>query len=278
MTGDSDGYDVARENLIRVLRTLRAYRRDSVVVVGAQAVYLRTHEITMTPFLPFTLDSDLAIDPRILETTPPIRQTLIDAGYQHRHGDPGLYWAPGSSDDQPLNGAQVDVLVPEEFATGKGRRDAGIPGNNRHAARRVDGLEATLYDRDLMAINMLDETEGGVEAFVAGPAALIIAKAVKIAERGGDRLKAKDASDVFLLLRSFDADELERRFTMLASIDEIHDSLRRGIAAVRDVLTDGSRGRELFAAALGDNTRRAELLDAYRSLTQELAAVIAVFG
>lgn len=179
MIGDRNGYVVARENLIQALTTLGSYRRDAVVVVGAQAVYLRSREVTAAPFQPFTLDSDLAIDPRILETIPPIRQTLADAGYQHRRGDPGLYWAPGSSDDQPLDGAQVDILVPEEFAAGSGRRDAGIPGDNMRAARRVAGLEAALYDKDLMPIALVGATQGHLEAFVAGPAALIVGESTE---------------------------------------------------------------------------------------------------
>ena len=277
MIGDRNGYVVARENLLHALSTLGGYRRDAVVVVGAQAVYLRSREIAAGPFQPFTLDSDLAIDPRILETVPPIRKTLADAGYQHRRGDPGLYWAPGSSDDQPLDGAQVDILVPEEFAAGRGRRDAGIPGDNIRAARRVAGLEATLYDKDLMSIAPVDPTQRPLEAFVAGPAALIVAKAQKIADRGDDRLKAEDASDVFLLLRSCEIQELERRFARLSSNHEIQQPLRGSIAAVRDVFTTGPRGRELFAAALGDDPRRAEFLEAYRALTRELAAAISMF-
>jgi hypothetical protein len=276
--GARDGYGVARRNLIRALRALGGYRRDAVVVVGAQAVYIQTRESDPAPFLPFTRDTDIVVDPRILETVPPIHQTLLDHGYRHRRNDPGLYWAPGSSDEQPLDGAAVDILVPEEFAVGKSRRDARIPGDNERAARRVRGLEAALYDKDIVRVEPPDDGEAGVDAFVAGPAALITAKAQKIAERGGERLKAKDASDVFLLLRSFEVAELQQRFALLAAVQEIGVPLRQSIEAVRDIFVAGTRGRTLFSAAVGNDPRRPELLDAFRSLTRELGRAIDVFN
>lgn len=270
----NSGYLVARRNLIQALEALGDYTREAVVVVGAQAVYLQTHEIDVAPFLPFTLDSDIAVDPRILESTPPIRETLENHGYSHREGQPGLYWAPGSSDEQPLDGAAVDILVPEEFASGRGRRDAGLPGDNRGAARRTPGLEAALYDKDLLQIGDLADPSRILEAYVAGPAALLVAKAQKIVERGDDRLKAKDASDAFLLLRAFDVDELARRFAALSGIDDIRGPLARGIDAIREVFVDGARGRRLFAEALGDDLDRQELLDAYGFLTQDLKGAL----
>lgn len=272
-----DGYVVARRNLIQALEALRYYKREAVVVVGAQAVYLQARENAIAPFLPFTLDSDLAIDPRILETIPPIRETLEKYGYSHRNNQPGLYWAPGSSDEQPLDGAAVDILVPEEFAGGSGRRDGGLPGDNRRAARRTAGLEAALYDKDLLRIGDLVDPARTIEAYVGGPAALLIAKAQKIEDRGEERLKAKDASDVFLLLRSFDIDELKGRFEALSAIDEIYDPVRRGVAAIRAVFIESERGRRLFADAIGDDPDRRELLDAYGYLVQELKGALQVF-
>ncbi len=274
MHGVNNGYVVARRNLIQALEALGGYRREAVVVVGAQAVYLQTQEIGITPFLPFTLDSDIAVDPRILESTPPIRETLEKHGYSHRVGQPGLYWAPGSSDEQPLDGAAVDILVPEEFASGSSRRDAGLPGDNQRAARRTPGLEAALYDKDLLQIEDLVDPNRILEAYVAGPAALLVAKAQKIVERGEDRLKAKDASDVFLLLRAFDIEELTRRFEALTGIEDIREPLARGIVAVREVFVDGARGRALFTEALGDDPDRLELLEAYGFLTQDLKGAL----
>lgn len=275
MPGAED-YILARRNLIQVLETLRYYTREAIVVVGAQAVYLRT-ERTALPFSPFTLDSDLVVDPRLLQVLPPIRETLATHGYTHRKGQPGLYWAPGANDERPSNGAQVDILVPEEFALGNGRRDANLPGENGGAARRTAGLEATLYDRDLCEIADLEQSHRVIEAYVAGPAALILAKAEKIAERssqGDPRLKVKDVTDVFRVLRGHERDDLERRFRSLAEVKDIAASFAHGIAAIRGVFVSGTLGQSLFVAGLPDNGDRGELLDSYGFLMEELGAIL----
>jgi hypothetical protein len=274
--GVRNDYVRARRTLIATLRHLDIYRKDAIVVVGAQAVYLRTQTATL-PFAPFTLDSDLAIDPRVLEREPPIRHTLARLGYTRRDGQPGLYWAPESNGE---DGAQVDVLVPEEFASGHSRRDANLPGDNAGAARRTPGLEPALYDRDILRIAELDDACSGIEAFVAGPAAMIVAKARKVFERDSaapHRVKAKDVTDVFALLRAHEPDDLARRFERLARAPEIHDSLALGLAAVRAVF-GGVRGHALFLQALEESDERAELLESYGILTDELIAVVNEFA
>lgn len=272
------GYVVARRNLINALGALKVYEQSAVVVVGAQAVYLQAGDSVSTPFSPFTLDSDLAVDPRMLDVVPPIRETLERFGYTLRRRDPGLYWAPGSTDEQPKDGAKVDILVPEQFAVGKGRRDAGLPGDNERAARRTAGIEAALYDKDLLPIVDFRKPDHRVEAYVAGPAALIIAKARKIVDRGDERLKTKDASDVFLLLRAFERVELCRRFAALSAIEDIRRPFSEGIDAVREVFVNGTRGRQLFRDAVGDNPNRAELLEAFRFLAQDLDGALPVWA
>jgi Nucleotidyltransferase len=262
----------SRNTLIQALRVLGAYRPDAIVVVGAQAVYLRT-DMTGLPFPPFTRDADLALDPRILAREPPLREVLRAAGYTRRDEQPGLYWAPGGGQD---DGARVDLLVPEEFAMPGGRRDARLPGDNRGVARRTRGLEATLYDRDFLSIRAVDDATNSVDAFVAGPAALIIAKAQKIVERQFDspeRVKTKDVTDVFALLRAHEPAELEARFRSLANQPEIAESVADGIAAVREVF-GGGRGRSLFMQAVSAVRDRRMFIASYEALTHELLAVL----
>jgi hypothetical protein len=262
----------ARRTLIQVLRDLRQYRRDAIIVVGAQAVYLRTQSVSL-PFALFTRDADLALDPRILDREPPLRITLAVAGYTPRDRQPGLYWAPGREEH---DGAQVDLLVQEDFASPGGRRDARLPGDNRNVARRVRGLEASLYDRDLLQIRDFDDPSAGIEALVAGPAALILAKAQKIVERDSgtpERVKPKDVADVFALLRAHEPGELERRFGMLAVQPEIAGALAAGVSAVQEVFGK-ARGRALFADTLSGIAERAELLASYEALTRELLTIV----
>ncbi len=280
MNGVHNEFVAARKNLIRILGALAIYDPRAVIVVGAQAVYLRTVDVIL-PFAPFTYDSDLALDPRILATTPPIRATLIANGYVHRDNQPGLYWASQESAEAREAGAQVDLLVPEEYAQGPGSRDAGLPGDNERVARRTRGLEAALFDRDSMLIEDLVDPQDRIEAHVAGPAALIIAKAQKIAERVSSnerRLQAKDASDVFRLLRGHEPDDIERRFRHLMNQNECVAPIRRGIQAAQDVFVRGSIGRELFAEATNAEPERVALRESFRLLTSELGQLLAAIG
>lgn len=101
----------------------------------------------------------------------------------------------------------VDLIVPEAAAGGGGRRGARLGLHGHRAARRARGLEATLVDHAPMMIAALDPADArSLTANVAGPAALLVAKAHKIHDRveSGrvDRLVDKDAADVLRLMQS----------------------------------------------------------------------------
>ncbi len=53
---------------------------DSVVLVGAQAVYLRVGEADLA-VAPFAADGDIAIDPAMLADEPPLEQGLMRAAF-----------------------------------------------------------------------------------------------------------------------------------------------------------------------------------------------------
>jgi hypothetical protein len=279
MNGARREFVVARKNLIRILRALAIYDPRSVIVVGAQAVYLRTSQVVL-PFAPFTYDSDLVLNPQLLATSPPIRTTLFENGYVHRDNQPGLYWASGDDARRNEQGTQVDLLVPEEFAQGTSRRDAGLPGDNERVARRTPGLEAALFDHDLIRIEDIADPGDGIDAHVAGPAALIIAKAQKIAERvQAERLlQAKDASDVFRVLRGHELDELKDRFRKLLDQTDCADAIRRGIHFTQQVFVSDSIGRELFADVTADEPERESLRESFRVLTLELGEMLSALS
>src|SRR5207245_3381050 len=100
---------------------------------------------------------------------------------------------------------EVDLLVPEKAITAPGRRDARLRGHAEKTARRTAGLEAVLIDHDQLEVVSLDPNDGrSISVRVAGPAALLIAKLHKIAERAAElagapqrrnRLNDKDAAD-----------------------------------------------------------------------------------
>jgi len=95
-------------------------------------------------------------------------------------------------------------MVPEALA-GPGKQGARLGTHGKRAARRAKGLEGTLVDREKRRITCLDPTDTRTATvWVAGPAALLVAKIHKIAERvvTQDRVRDKDALDVLRLLRA----------------------------------------------------------------------------
>ena len=67
-------YILARRVLLDALDALGAHR-DAVILVGAQAVYLRAGDADLA-VAPYTTDGDLVLDPAILGLTPPLESAL----------------------------------------------------------------------------------------------------------------------------------------------------------------------------------------------------------
>lgn len=63
-------YVVARRVLLDALEALGSHR-EAIVVVGAQAIYLRAGEADLM-VAPYTTDGDLALDPDLLAEIPPL--------------------------------------------------------------------------------------------------------------------------------------------------------------------------------------------------------------
>ncbi len=261
--GDADLLVAARRVLLDALEALAA-RRDALVVIGAQAIYLHTGEADVA-LAEATKDSDLAIDPRELLDNPRIEEAMIAAKF-HRdlvHPQPGSWL---SSDGIP-----VDLMVPEALAGEGGHRGARIPPHSAHATRRTPGLEAAIVDNPPMTIKALDPAdERDATVAVAGPAALLVAKLHKIGERKDQsgRLVDKDAHDIYRLLVATDAVEVATRLGELAA-DELCGTATR---------TALNYLRELFASptALGPTMAgRAEQLVGDPVVTGASAALLA---
>ena len=75
MTQVDELYVLARQVLLDALTALGSHR-DAIVLVGAQAVYLRVGEADLA-VAPFTTDGDLAIDPAALAEIPPLEKALM---------------------------------------------------------------------------------------------------------------------------------------------------------------------------------------------------------
>lgn len=101
-------YAQARSALLDALIALES-QKDSIVLVGAQAVYLRTGE-TDVGVAPYTTDGDLAIDPITLGDSPLLEEAMKGAGFV-----PDIH--PGQW--IRLSDVKVDLLVPESLAFGR---------------------------------------------------------------------------------------------------------------------------------------------------------------
>lgn len=199
-------YVAARQVLLDALDALHDHL-DNLILVGAQAVYLHTGQGTLA-VPPMTTDADLALNTAHLADSPEIAQTLVDSGFSP-FGNPG-HWL-GSMD------VAIDIMVVPYQAgtTSATARAARIPPHAKTVGRIAPGLEPALIDNTVHTITALDDSDPRTYRLrVANPAALIVAKTVKIAERHNDairqpdRLKAKDALDMFRLLQAIDTNQL----------------------------------------------------------------------
>lgn len=87
-------------------------------------------------------------------------------------------------------------------------------------ARRTTGLEPALVDNAAQAITSFDDADGRSHVVrVAGPAALLVAKVIKIEDRTEqpNRRQPKDGLDVLRLLRASETRPLAARLAQLAS-------------------------------------------------------------
>ena len=209
MPGGPDPLYVRARNALLDAADALAEQLDAVVLVGAQAIYLHTGDADFA-VAEYTTDADFCVAPADLSDTPLLAESLEARGFSLRE-HPGAWMSP--------DGIPVDLMVPEAQA-GAGSRGARLGPHGKYAARRAKGLEGALVDRGRMEIASLDPTDDRqVAMFVAGPAALLVAKVHKIAERTGtaERVSDKDALDVLRLLQATDTATLAEGLAQLAA-------------------------------------------------------------
>lgn len=192
----------ARAALLDAVAALEAHK-ESVILIGAQAIYLRTGSATFA-LAEATKDTDLAIDPRKLGEDPRLEEAMTEAAFilNPVSQQPGAWMSP--------NGIPVDLMVPEHLAGSGSRRGVRIPPHDKHSARRAAGLEAAIIDQSPMTVGSIDGDDRSAVINVAGPAALLVAKLHKLGERVDtpDRLNDKDAHDIYRLLLAIETPEL----------------------------------------------------------------------
>lgn len=167
-------YVAARTVLLDALEALDI-QREAIIVVGAQAVYLRTGDAGIVGVAPYTTDADLALAPAWLTAEPHIEDLMGDAGFAQK-ADPGVWWKTVDIAGRATE-VEVDIMVPERYAPNGGRRSVRIPPHDKMVARKAIGLEGSIIDHDVIEVAALDDTDHRHFAVrVAGAAALVVAK------------------------------------------------------------------------------------------------------
>jgi hypothetical protein len=219
-------YVAARTALLDALEVLIEHR-NALVVVGAQAVYLRTLGAGLVS-APYTDDGDLAIDVTRLAARPGLEDLMTAAKFRlksiPRGGDrfqPGQWERDIVIDGRSFT-PQVDLIVPLNTLAGRrDQRGARLPDHGPRAAMRTHGVEAAVVDNDPMLLGGLaaDDTRS-LSVNVAGAAALAVAKLHKISDRVADtgrpdRQTDKDAADLYRLIRVTPAGVMAERLHTL---------------------------------------------------------------
>ncbi|WP_410540590.1 hypothetical protein [Streptomyces sp. KL2] len=276
--GDEELTQAARKVLLDALIALQDHR-DALTVVGAQAVYLRTSNATIRSAA-YTSDGDISIDPNTLGGQPLLEEAMKSAGFTLRLDKNGKrmvgLWQRRDRIGATEIEAQVDLLVPQALAPGsKSRRRTELPPHDEWAAKKVPGLEAAAVDRSLMTITSLTAGDTRrVDAYVAGPAALLIAKAHKLHERieeanrgKTERLTAKDAGDVYRIMSTIRPAEVAAAFAILRSDPRVSTIAEHGLELLHTLFgAPATPGTELAVQSLaGDvpETRIRALVPSY---------------
>ena len=268
-------YVEARRALLDALTALQPHV-DAFVLIGAQAVYLRTAG-RLPGYQPFTTDADLALDPGRLADLPLLADAMLAEGFEYS-GEPGIWnrhmLRPGFSEDIIV---PVDLIVPAHVAASAGRRGARLPGDHgRTAARKSAGVEGALVDHDPIEIASLEMSDSRRMIInVAGPAALLVAKVHKLGERLAtpQRLIDKDAGDVFRLLEATPLREMIRLMQTLLADDRSAAAATVAIGYVRQLFaTPRSPGVQLAVQALAIAADQATVTITMTGYAQDLLA------
>lgn len=258
-------YVIARRVLLDCLELLSA-QSEALVLVGAQAIYLQTPVLDVG--LPAsTTDGDIAIDPDLLSENPDLAEVLEAVGFRP-HTSLGTWFSP--------EGVPIDLMVPTGALPASSRRTAPLEGQGGRTARRTSGLELALRDNNTMELRALNPKDARVALVkVASPAALVVAKVIKLDERMSgpkpDRILAKDASDVLRMLRYNDAAAIGATLGRFAADDIGSGTIESAVEFLRSQLA--SRRSPLIELAVEYHRQfetGAQITASYRTLAQRL--------
>lgn len=247
-------YVVARRVLLDA-PDARESHLPNLVLVGARAVYHHTGDTDLNVPLS-TTDADLAIDALGLEDSPEIGDVLRAAGV-----------SSGINQGHWVDARQVAVdlmVVPHQSGRTKpSARAASLPPHDRATAGVARGFEHALVDHEIVTMAALEPRDSRrMDLEVAGPAAFLTAKAIKIGERleqstaQPGRLRAKDAQGAFRIFQAVETTVLVDGFASHAVDEHARAITTEAIEIYRAEArtTDGRIAQLTAAAAHGDRT------------------------
>jgi hypothetical protein len=204
-----------------------------------------------------TTDADLALNTDLLADDPEIATMLQAAGFENKH-------RPGHWENR--QGIALDLMVAPHQSNRKSAtaRAADLGPHAKTVARIGPGLAPALTDNSLRVIRALDPSDSRTpEIRVAGPAALLIAKTIKIGDRLDDasrgdlkRIVDKDTIDVLRLLQACPTAELSEGLALHEVNTPAYEDVVRGLRILRERATETQHALPALAerASRGDPT------------------------
>lgn len=274
MTGGFDHLEIetitSRRALIDVITGL-ADQREALTVLGGHAVIEVSQGIPALPPEDTTRDGDLGVTPQLLSDDPNLSARMTELGYEAARPERPGVWSPVSQRERNVHDRDsVDLIAPMSLARGdlttnRSIRAARVGAHGKHAVSATSGTELSVLDRQWRTLRSFD---GGptVDAYVAGPSALLCAKAYKIHDRldptelrrNADRLRPKDFADLYRLLIVITPEEARDVFAQGSADPTISAPVALGRDHLVEILTDSSAVASMVADAWGDTSREAE--------------------
>lgn len=268
----SGAMEIARKALLDTLEALNGHH-DSLVLVGAQAIYLHTEKFASV-VAPATDDADLGVISSRLQNDPEIELALKLRGFTTPlEGQPGQW--------QTTDGVPVDLITSrsEGNRVQKNARAADLSPHGKNIVRISDGLEACLVDfSDIEIGSMTISDPRKFRLHIASPAAILIAKCFKIYERLGESrpINDKDSFDIYRLLAAVPMLQIDSGLQKIRSVASAHDELVLGLTYFRELFTSSLEAPGILAVGAtvrGIGNERTAMASVY-SLAKELEKLI----
>ncbi|MDR0593843.1 MAG: hypothetical protein LBG60_11415 [Bifidobacteriaceae bacterium] len=183
---------------------------------------------------------------------------------------PGVRSPVGQRDRSIHERRSVDLIAPMSLARGnltssRSVRAARVGAHGERAVSAAPGTQRSVLDRQWRTLRAFDAGPTG-DAYVAGPAAPLCAKAYKIHDRldpselrrNPDRLRAKDFADLYRVLLAVTPREAAAAFARGLADPRISQAVALGRDHLEQVLTDSFTVASMVADAWGDPSRENE--------------------